>query len=443
MLGNLSTKLQRILRDLKGEGRIAERHIQVAMREIRIALLEADVHFKVVKEFVSRVKARALGQEVLRNLMPGQQVVKIVLDELVELFGREEADLRFSKLSPSVILLVGLHGSGKTTTTGKLALWLQKKGHHPLMVSTDVHRPAAIEQLSIIARDIEIRVYEDKGSDPVGLAKKALQHTLNTGFDILLIDTAGRLHSDAELMTELSRIAEAVNPTEVLLVADAMTGQDAVNSAREFNQCLNLSGVVLTKMDGDARGGAALSIKTVTGTPIKFIGVGEKYEALEVFHPEGMASRILGMGDVLSLIDKAQEVVDEDHARDMLKKLQRNEFTLEDFREQLRQLRRLGPLEQVLGMLPQVGLLKGVKKMQLDEKQLVHLEAIMSSMTAKERAGYKIIKASRRKRIAKGSGRPVSEVNRLLRRYVQMKKMMTKVGKSFSSKGLPKLGFPI
>ncbi len=443
MLGNLSTKLQRILRDLKGEGRVAERHIQVAMREIRIALLEADVHFKVVKEFVSRVKERALGQEVLRNLMPGQQVVKIVLDELVELFGREEADLSFSKLSPSVILLVGLHGSGKTTTTGKLALWLKKKGHQPLMVSTDVHRPAAIEQLSVIASEIEIGVYEDKGSDAVERAKKALEHTRNTGFDILLIDTAGRLHSDADLMTELGRMAEAVNPTEVLLVADAMTGQDAVNSAREFNQCLNLSGVVLTKMDGDARGGAALSIKTVTGTPIKFIGVGEKYEALEVFHPEGMASRILGMGDVLSLIDKAQEVVDEDHARDMLKKLQRNDFTLEDFREQLKQLRRLGPLEQVLGMLPQVGFLKGVKNMQLDEKQLAHLEAIISSMTAKERAAHKIINSSRRKRIAKGSGRPVSEVNRLLRQYVQTKKMLTKVGKSFSSKGLSKLGFPI
>ena len=440
MLGNLSTKLQRILRDLKGEGRVAERHIQVAMREIRIALLEADVHFKVVKEFVSRVKARALGQEVLRNLMPGQQVVKIVLDELVELFGREEADLSFSKLSPSVILLVGLHGSGKTTTTGKLALWLEKKGHQPLMVSTDVHRPAAIEQLSIIASEIEIGVYEDKGSDAVDRAEKALEHTRNTGFDILLIDTAGRLHSDADLMTELVGIAEAVNPTEVLLVADAMTGQDAVNSAREFNQRLNLSGVVLTKMDGDARGGAALSIKTVTGTPIKFIGVGEKYEALEVFHPEGMASRILGMGDVLSLIDKAQEVVDEDHARDMLKKLQRNDFTLEDFRQQLKQLRRLGPLEQVLGMLPQVGFLKGVKNMQLDEKQLSHLEAIISSMTAKERAAHKIINASRRKRIARGSGRPVSEVNRLLRQYVQTRKMLAK---SFSSKGLQKLGFPI
>jgi signal recognition particle subunit SRP54 len=443
MLGNLSTKLQKILRDLKGEGRLDEHHIEVAMREIRIALLEADVHFKVVKEFVSRVKEKALGEEVLRNLMPGQQVVKIVRDELTELFGREETGLVFSKPSPSVILLMGLQGSGKTTTTGKLALWLKNKGFQPLMVSTDVYRPAAREQLSIIARDIEIGVYEEKSSDAVELASNALQHARNTGFDILLIDTAGRLHIDSELMTELDRIAEGVRPAEVLLVADAMTGQDAVNSAREFNQRMNLSGVVLTKMDGDARGGAALSIKTVTGKPIKFIGVGEKYDALEVFHPERMASRILGMGDVLSLIEKAEEVVDEEQAQEMLKKMQRNEFTLEDFRQQLRQLRRLGPLEQVLGMLPQMGPLKGLNKLQVDEKQLTYLEAIINSMTPKERVAYKSINASRRKRIAKGSGRPVSEVNRLLKQYVQTKKMMNKVSKGFSTKGLPKLNFPI
>jgi signal recognition particle subunit SRP54 len=395
MLGDLSTKLQKILRDFKGEGRLSEHHIEVAMREIRIALLEADVHFKVVKEFVSRVKEKALGQEVLRNLMPAQQVVKIVGDELTELFGREEAGLVFSKPSPSVILLIGLQGSGKTTTTGKLALWLKNKGFQPLMVSIDVYRPAAMEQLSVIAREIEIGVYEEKSSDAVELA------------------------------------------------SDAMTGQDAVNSAREFNQRLNLSGVVLTKMDGDAQGGAALSIKTVTGKPIKFIGVGEKYEALEVFHPERMTSRILGMGDVLSLIEKAEAGVDEEHAQEMLKKMQRNEFTLEDFRQQLRQLRRLGPLEQVLGMLPKMGPLKGLNKLQVDEKQLTHLEAIINSMTLKERAAYKSINASRRRRVAKGSGRPVSEVNRLLKQYVQTRKMMNKVSKGFSSKGLPKLNFPI
>ena len=443
MLGNLSTKLQKILRDLKGEGRIAEAHIEVAMREIRMALLEADVHFKVVKEFVSRVKERALGQEVLRDLMPAQQVVKIVRDELTELFGRQEAELVFSKPSPSVILLTGLQGCGKTTTTGKLALWLKNRGLQPLMVSTDVYRPAAMEQLSIIAHDIGVRVYEEKSRDAVELASNALRHAGNMGFDVLLIDTAGRLHIDSELMTELDRIAEKVRPTEVLLVADAMTGQDAVNSAREFNQRLNLSGVVLTKMDGDARGGAALSIKTVTGKPIKFIGVGEKYEALEVFHPERMTSRILGMGDVLSLIEKAEAVMDEEQAQEVLKKMQRNEFTLEDFRQQLRQLRRLGPLEQVLEILPKMGPLKGLNKLQVDEKQLTHLEAIINSMTVKERVAYKSINASRRKRIAKGSGRSVSEVNRLLRQYVQTKKMMKKVSKGFSSKGLPKLNFPI
>ncbi|MFQ5930349.1 MAG: signal recognition particle protein [Acidobacteriota bacterium] len=443
MLGNLSTKLQKILRDLKGEGRISERHVEESMREIRIALLEADVHFKVVKEFVSRVKEKALGQEVLRSLTPGQQVVKIVRDELIELFGRQTVDLGFSKVPPSVILMVGLQGSGKTTTTGKLALWLSQRGHQPLVVSTDVYRPAAIEQLSVIARDLDIPVYVEKSDDPVELAKMALRHARNMGFGVLLLDTAGRLHIDEELMAELERIREEVKATEILMVADAMTGQDAVNSAQEFNQRLDLSGVILTKMDGDARGGAALSIQRVTGKPIKFIGVGEKYDALELFHPDRMASRILGMGDVLSLIEKAEEVVDEDKAEEMLQKLQRDEFTLEDFRNQVRQIRRLGPLEKVLGMLPQVGFLKALGKIKVDEKQLAHLEAIINSMTWKERTNYKIIKASRRKRIASGSGRPVSEVNRLLKQYVQTKKMMKQITKGFRAKGLPKLNFPI
>ncbi|MDA2924360.1 signal recognition particle protein [Acidobacteria bacterium AH-259-L09] len=443
MLGNLSTKLQKILRDLKGEGRISERHVEESMREIRIALLEADVHFKVVKEFVSRVKEKALGQEVLRSLTPGQQVVKIVRDELIELFGRQTVGLGFSKVPPSVILMVGLQGSGKTTTTGKLALWLSQRGHQPLVVSTDVYRPAAIEQLSVIARDIDIPVYVEKGDDPVELAKMALRHARNMGFDVLLLDTAGRLHIDEELMTELERIREEVKATEILMVADAMTGQDAVNSAQEFNQRLDLSGVILTKMDGDARGGAALSIQRVTGKPIKFIGVGEKYDALELFHPDRMANRILGMGDVLSLIEKAEEVVDEDKAEEMLQKLQRDEFTLEDFRNQVRQIRRLGPLEQVLGMLPQVGFLKGLGKIKVGEKQLAHLEAIINSMTWRERTNYKIINASRRKRIASGSGRPVSEVKRLLKQYVQTKKMMKQITKGFRAKGLPKLNFPI
>jgi signal recognition particle subunit SRP54 len=443
MLESLSTKLQKTLRDLKGEGRISERHIEASMREIRMALLESDVHFTVVKDFVSRVKERALGQEVLGDLMPGQQVIKVVRDELTHLLGAETIDLKMSKISPSVILLVGLQGSGKTTSTGKLAMWLRNQKHQPVLVSTDVYRPAAIEQLSIVAGEIDIPVYQEDSRDPVQLATQALQHARNMGFDVLLIDTAGRLHIDNELMEELERITSAVNPTETLLVADAMTGQDAVNSAREFNQRLHLSGVILTKMDGDTRGGAALSIKTVSGRPIKFIGVGEKYDALEVFHPERMANRILGMGDVLSLIEKAEKVVDEEKAEQVLRKIQQNEFSLEDFRQQILQLRQMGPLEEIFKMLPQAGPLKGLDKVKVDEKQLGHLEAIINSMTLEERNHYKKINSPRRKRIARGSGRPVSEVNRLLKQYVQTKKMMKKASKGFLGKGLRKLNFPI
>jgi len=443
MLENLSTKLQKTLRDLRGEGRISERHIEASMREIRMALLESDVHFTVVKDFVSRVKEKALGQEVLGDLMPGQQVIKVVRDELTNLLGKETIDLKMSKVPPSVILLVGLQGSGKTTSTGKLAMWLRNQKHQPVLVSTDVYRPAAIEQLSIVAGEIDIPVYREDGRDPVQLATQALQHARNMGFDVLLVDTAGRLHIDMELMEELERITSAVNPTETLLVADAMTGQDAVNSAREFNQRLDLSGVILTKMDGDTRGGAALSIKAVSGRPIKFIGVGEKYDALEVFHPERMANRILGMGDVLSLIEKAEQVVDKEQAEQVLRKIQKNEFTLEDFRQQILQLRQLGPLEEIFKMLPQAGPLKGLDKVQVDEKQLGHLEAIINSMTLEERAHYKKINSSRRKRIARGSGRPVSEVNRLLKQYVQTKKMMKKASKGFLGKGLRKMNFPI
>lgn len=443
MLESLSTKLQKTLRDLKGEGRISERHIEASMREIRMALLESDVHFTVVKDFVSRVKEKALGQEVLGDLMPGQQVIKVVRDELTNLLGAETVDLKMSKVSPSVILLVGLQGSGKTTSTGKLAMWLRNQKHQPVLVSTDVYRPAAIEQLSIVAGEIDIPVYQEDSRDPVQLATQALQHARNMGFDVLLIDTAGRLHIDNELMEELERITSAVNPTETLLVADAMTGQDAVNSAREFNRRLHLSGVILTKMDGDTRGGAALSIKTVSGRPIKFIGVGEKYDALEVFHPERMANRILGMGDVLSLIEKAEKVVDEEKAEQVLRKIQQNEFSLEDFRQQIIQLRQLGPLEEIFKMLPQAGPLKGLDKVQVDEKQLGHLEAIINSMTLEERKHHKKINSPRRKRIARGSGRPVSEVNRLLKQYLQTKKMMKKASKGFLGKGLRKLNFPI
>jgi signal recognition particle subunit SRP54 len=444
MFESLSDKLQKVLKDLKGEGRVSDRHIEESMRQIRIALLEADVHFKVVKEFVGRVKEKALGQEVIKSLTPGQQVVKIVRDELVDLLGSQAVPVQYAKVPPTVIMMVGLQGSGKTTTTGKLALWLSRNGRRPLMVSTDVYRPAAIQQLSVIGRAINLPVFAPEGvNEAVERARRALVQARNTGYDTLLIDTAGRLHVDEPLMQELSRMKELLDPKEILLVADAMTGQDAVNSAGQFDQRLSLTGVVLSKMDGDARGGAALSIKSVTGKPIKFVGVGEKYDAIETFHPDRVAGRILGMGDVLSLIEKAEEAVDEDQAEAMLQKLRRDQFTLEDFRDQLRQVRRLGPLEQILGMLPQMGPFKGMDKLKVDEKQLNHVEAIINSMTPRERLNYKIIDGSRRKRIAQGSGRPVSEVNRLLKQYMQARKMMKQVGKGFLGKRLPKLNFPI
>jgi signal recognition particle subunit SRP54 len=443
MLESLSTKLQKVLRDLKGEGRVSDRHIEESMREIRIALLEADVNFKVAKDFIARIKEKSLGQEVINSLTPGQQVVKIVRDELIELFGRESVGLGFAKVPPTVVMMVGLQGSGKTTTTGKLALWLKKGGRRPLVASTDVYRPAAIEQLAVVARDVGVPVFEDSTlKDPVALSRKALLQARNVGYDVLLIDTAGRLHIDETLMQELQHIQSTVEPKEILLVADAMTGQDAVNSAKEFDQRLQLSGVILSKMDGDARGGASLSITSITGKPIKFIGVGERYEALEVFHPDRMAGRILGMGDVLGLIERAEEAVDEAQAEAMIKKLRRDEFTLDDFRDQLRQVRKLGPLQQVLGMLPQTGPFKGLDKVQVDEKQLLHVEAIINSMTPRERANYKIIDGSRRKRISRGCGRPVSEVNRLLKQYMQARKMMKQMSQGFLGKKLPKLNFP-
>jgi signal recognition particle subunit SRP54 len=442
MLERLSERLQKTLRNLKGEGRVSERHIEEAMRDIRLALLEADVNFKVVKEFVSEIKQRALGQDVLKSLTPGQQVIRLVRDELVSLLGRETVHLALGKSSPAIILLVGLQGSGKTTSAGKIAVKLSKAGRSPLMVSTDVYRPAAIEQLSVIGESIEIPVYQSDETDPVKLAGEARLYCRNKGFDTLIVDTAGRLHIDDELMAELENIHRKVGPSEVLLVADAMTGQDAVSSAAEFNRRMDLTGVVLSKMDGDARGGAALSIRSVTGTPIKFLGVGEKYDALEEFHPDRIAGRILGMGDVLTLIEKAEEAADEEQARAMLEKLTRDEFTLQDFLDQLRQIRKLGPLDQLLNMLPQMGALKGLNQVNVDEKQLSHLEAIIYSMTPKERANYRVIDGSRRRRIARGSGRPVSEVNRLLKQYTQMRKMMKRMGGKIGGMSLPKLGLP-
>ena len=442
MFENLSNRLQKILRDLKGEGRVTRAHLNASLRQIRIALLEADVHFGVVKSFISGIRKKALGQEVMRSLTPGQQVVKIVNEELTRLLGSEAVALAQGSRRPTVIVLVGLQGSGKTTTTGKLARWLQAEGGRPLMVSTDVRRPAAIHQLSVVGSAIGIQVEDPSTQDPVRRARRARKRARSMGFDPLLVDTAGRLHVDDEMMTELEEIVSGVGAHEVLLVADAMTGQDAVRSARSFGDRLDLSGVVLTKMDGDARGGAALSIRTVTGKPIKFIGTGEDYGAFETFHPERMAGRILGQGDVLRLIEKAQAAVTPEDSRKLLEKIRKDEFTLDDFRAQLRQLRKLGPLEQVLGMLPQRGLFKGMGPVQVEEKQLEVMEAIINSMTPLERVNPRIIKGSRRRRIARGSGRTVSDVNRLLKQYLQTRTMMKRMKRGFLGRSRSPLGFP-
>jgi signal recognition particle subunit SRP54 len=425
MFDQLTQKLQKVFKNLRGEGRLSAEHIEEALKEIRMALLEADVNFKVVKQFVESVKAKALGQDVLSSLTPGQQVIKIVRDELLEMLGGESAGLNFPPKRPNVFLIVGLQGSGKTTSTGKLARWLNRNGHRAYLLSIDIYRPAAREQLAILGKDLGVPVYPGvEAEDPLKLCRAALREAENSGCDVLLIDTAGRLHIDEQLMQELRQVKQAVNPAEILFVADAMTGQDAVKSAQEFHTQLGLTGVILTKMDGDARGGAALSIKTVTGQPVKFVGVGEKADALEPFYPDRLVSRILGMGDVLSLIEKAQEAIDQEQAVELEKKLREDTFTLEDFRDQLRQMRKLGPLEQILGMLPQVGPFKDLNKVKVDEKELLHIEAIINSMTPRERAHHQIINGSRRKRIARGSGTSVQKVNQLLKQYVQARKMM-------------------
>ena len=374
MFDQLTQKLQKVFKNLRGEGRLSAEHIEEALKEIRMALLEADVNFKVVKQFVESVKTKALGQDVLSSLTPGQQVIKVVRDELLEMLGGESAGLNFPPKRPNVFLIVGLQGSGKTTSAGKLARWLNRNGHRAYLLSIDIYRPAAREQLAILGKDLGVPVYPGVGAeDPLKLCRSALREAENSGCDVLLIDTAGRLHIDEELMQELRQVKQAVNPAEILFVADAMTGQDAVKSAQEFHTQLGLTGVILTKMDGDARGGAALSIKTVTGQPVKFVGVGEKADALEPFYPDRLVSRILGMGDVLSLIEKAQEAIDQEQAVELEKKLREDTFTLEDFRDQLRQMRKLGPLEQILGMLPQVGPFKDLNKVKVDEKELVHI----------------------------------------------------------------------
>jgi signal recognition particle subunit SRP54 len=393
-----------------------------------MALLEADVNFQVVKAFIDRVRDRAMDQEVLRSLTPGQQVVKIVRDELLALFGGTEGGLRKDAPKPRVILLLGLQGSGKTTTSGKLGRWLKKQGRHPVMVSTDVRRPAAIQQLAVVGQQAEVRVYEPDTLDPVERAKGALTEARTKGFDTVIVDTAGRLHIDDELMRELRAIKEAVQPTDLLYVADAMTGQDAIKSAGEFNAQIGVTGVVLTKLDGDARGGAALSVVSVVGVPIAFVGSGERLEDLELFHPDRVVSRILGMGDVLSLIEKAEEAIDEGEAEQLDEKLRKNQFTLDDFRSQLKTIKKMGPLESILGMIPGMGQMKELAQNKPDEKQMGRVEAIICAMTPAERKNEKIITGSRRKRIAAGSGTSVEEVNRLLKQFVEMKRVLQMIG---------------
>jgi signal recognition particle subunit SRP54 len=431
MFESLSNRLQDVFRNIRGEGRLTEETVELALREIRMALLEADVNFKVVKAFIDRVRDRAVDQEVLRSLTPDQQVVRIVRDEMLSLFGDAQGGLRPTSEMPRVVMLLGLQGSGKTTTSAKLGMWLTKQGRHPLLVSTDVRRPAAIHQLSVVGKQAGVRVHDPAGEmDPVRRAAGALTEARNSGFDVVIVDTAGRLHIDDELMDELEAIREAVKPVDLLFVADAMTGQDAIKSAGEFNRRIGVTGVVLSKMDGDARGGAALSVVSVVGVPIAFVGSGERLQDLEPFHADRVVSRVLGMGDVLSLIEKAEEAVSMEDAAKLEKKIRTDDFTLEDFRDQLRTIRKMGPLEQIIGMLPGMGGIKELQqqKGQVDEKQMLHVEAIINSMTAKERRNHQLINGQRRKRIAKGSGTTVEEVNRLLKQFVQMKKMLKSLG---------------
>jgi signal recognition particle subunit SRP54 len=433
MFESLSTRLQDVFKTLRGESKLTPENIEAALREIRLALLEADVNFKVVKAFIDRVRDRAMdavtARDVLRGLAPSQEVVKIVRDEMVALFGTAEGGLKTTSKRPRVILMLGLQGAGKTTTSGKLAVWLTKQGKHPLLVSTDVKRPAAIQQLNLVAEKAGVRVHDPAGiMDPVARAKGAVAEATTLGFDAVIVDTAGRLHIDDELMNELVAIKSVTDPSDVLFIADAMTGQDAIKSAGEFNARVGVTGVVMTKLDGDARGGAALSVVSVVGVPIAFAGSGERLEDLEPFHPERVVSRVLGMGDVLSLIERAEAAIDVEDAQKLEEKIRANDFTLEDFRDQLKTIKRMGPLEQIMGMLPGMGNLKALTENKPDEKQIGRIEAIINSMTPEERRKQHIINGSRRKRIAKGSGTSVEDVNRLLKQFVQMQKMLKSLG---------------
>jgi signal recognition particle subunit SRP54 len=452
MFENLSEKLQRTFKSLRGEGKLTEENVNEALREIRLALLEADVNVKVVKQLLDTVKEKTLGTEVMTALSPGEQMVKVVRDELVAILGQDTAKMKFASQPPSVVLMAGLQGSGKTTTSGKLAGWFKKGGHRPMLVSVDVYRPAARQQLKVVADAIKTHIYEGKSDENPNtatverLAKEARREAINSGCDVLIVDTAGRLHIDDQLMDEMQLLKKQLNPSEILFVADAMTGQDAVKSADEFHKKLALTGVVLTKMDGDARGGAALSIRNVTGQPIKFIGVGEKYDALEPFHPDRIVGRIMGMGDIMSLIERAEEKMDKKKSEEFAKKaLSGDGFSLEDFRDQLRQVKKMGSLQSLVKMLPNIGPFQGMQGAadKVDESQLTRVEAIINSMTPYERDHHELINGSRRKRIARGSGTSVQEVNQLLRQYAQMRKMFKGMSKSsFMQKRLAGIKLP-
>src|SRR6266446_246815 len=435
MFENLTEKLQRTFKNLRGQGKLTDEHLDVALAEIREALLEGDVNVGVADELLANIRAKAIGSEVMLQLSPDQQVVKVVRDELAAMLGKHAKPI-FASRPPSVWMIVGLQGSGKTTTTGKLAKWLSQHGHRPLVVSTDVYRPAAREQLAQVAKAVGVSCWPGAGTDkPLEIAKGAIREARLSASDVILVDTAGRLHIDDELMAELSHLKRELQPSEILFIADAMIGQDAVRSAGDFHRRLGLTGVILTKLDGDARGGAALSIGKVTGAPVKFVGVGEKYDALEAFYPERIVSRVLGMGDMLTLIERAQESFDHKQAAELERKLRRSEFTLEDFRDQLRQIRKMGPLEQVLGMLPKIGPLANIPKdVQVDESRLKRIEAIVNSMTTSERNDHNVIDGKRRKRIARGSGTSVQEVNQVLKQYLQMRQMMKQYG-ALAAKG--------
>jgi signal recognition particle subunit SRP54 len=443
MFENLTDKLQRVFKNLRGQGKLSEEHLDAAIGGIREALLDGDVNVDVADELLAHIRAKALGAEVMLQLSPDQQVLKIVRDELLALLGKHAKPL-FASRPPSVWLLVGLQGSGKTTTTGKLAKWLAGHGHRPLVVSTDVYRPAAREQLIQVAKAAGVACWPATGTDkPLDIVRSAMREAKLSASDVVLVDTAGRLHIDDDLMAELGHLKRELQPAEILFIADAMIGQDAVRSAGEFHRRLGLTGVVLTKLDGDARGGAALSIGKVTGAPVKFVGVGEKYDALEAFYPERIVSRVLGMGDVLTLIERAETTFDQKKAAELERKLRRSEFTLEDFRDQLSQVRKMGPLEQVLGMLPKIGPLANLPRdTQVDESRLKRIEAIINSMTAAERDDHSVIDGKRRKRIARGSGTSVQEVNQVLKQYLQMRTMMKQYGALAAQgrlKGLGKL----